>query len=137
MQRSTRRLVPLLATGLLLAGLAAAQDFDKLAGSTPKQRADVQTAFMKQSLGLTDAAAAKVAAINLEYANQMQPILTGSEGSMQKLGAARRVEQAKDAELQNALTREQFQQYQAAKQEMREDLEQKLVQKSGGGASAP
>ena len=137
MQRSTRRLVPLLVTALLLAGVAAAQDFDKLAGSTPKQRAEVQTAFMKARLGLSDAASAKVAAINLKYANQMQPILAGSEGSMQKLGAARRVEQAKDAELQNALTRDQFQQYQAAKQEMREDLEQKVMQKAAGGASAP
>jgi len=137
MQRSTRWLVPLLVATLLLAGVAAAQDFDKLAGSTPKQRADAQTAFMKTRLGLSDAASAKIAAINLKYANQMQPILTGSEGSMQKLGAARRVEQAKDAELQNALTREQFQQYQAAKQEMKEDLEQKVMQKAAGGASAP
>ncbi|HZO09312.1 MAG TPA: hypothetical protein VFC77_08035 [Myxococcota bacterium] len=137
MKGTLRRLVLHLAAATLLAGAAAAQDLSKLAGSTPAQRAAVQTEFMKTRLALGAEQVPKVEAINLKYAQQMQPILQGSEGPLMKLGAARRVDQAKDAELQGVLTPDQFQKYLAAKEEMRQHLEQKLMEKRQGAAPAP
>jgi hypothetical protein len=123
----------LLAAGLLPAGGAFAQGLEKLAGTTPEQRAGLQTAFLKAKLGLSAAQVPKIEAINLNYAQQMQPILEGSEGPLAKMGAARRVEQAKDAEMQQALSPEQYQKYLAAKEEMRQQVEQKVQEKRQGG----
>jgi hypothetical protein len=131
----TRLVASSAAAALLLVGAASAQEFQKLAGTTPAQRAGVQTELMKSRLGLSEAEAAKIASINLKYAEQMQPILQGSEGPMMKMGAARRVDQAKDAELQGVLSPEQYQKYLASKQEMRQKMEQKLMEKRAGSGA--
>jgi hypothetical protein len=125
----------LLAAGLLVAGGASAQGPDKLAGTTPEQRAGAQTAFMKAKLDLSAEQIPKVEAINLKYAQQMQPILESSERPLAKMGETRRVQQAKDAELQRLLSPEQYANYLAAKDEMRQHVEQKLIEKhkAGGG----
>jgi hypothetical protein len=120
---------------LLFAGAASAPELQKLAGTTPAQRAGVQTELMKVRLGLSEAEAAKVAAVNLKYAEQMQPILQGSEGPMMKMGAARRVDEAKDGELQGVLSPEQYQNYLASKEEMRQKMEQKLMEKRAGSGA--
>ena len=137
MRRLHRLLAPCLATALLLAGAASAQEFQKLAGTTPAQRAAVQTEFMRTRLGLNEAQQKTIAALNLKYAEQMQPILQGSDGPLMKMAAARRVDEAKDAELRGVLTPEQYQKYLAAKEEMRQQMEQKLMEKMRGGAGAP
>ena len=133
MRRLHRLLAPCLVAALWLAGAASAQELQKLAGTTPAQRAAVQTEFMKTHLGLTETQQPKVAALNLKYAEQMQPILQGSDGPLMKMAAARRVDQAKDAELEGVLTPEQYQKYLAAKEELRQHLEQKLVERRQGG----
>ena len=135
MLRATMLRPAILAAALLLAVGSGAQELQKLAGSTPAQRAALQTEFMKMRLGLSDAQAPRIAAINLKYAEQMQPILQGSDGPLMKMGEARRVDQAKDAELQGVLSPEQYQKYLAAKEEMRQHMEQKLMEKMRGGAA--
>jgi hypothetical protein len=136
MNRPTRLLLTALVPALLLATAVSAQELEKLAGTTPQMRADVQTKFMKSRLGLSEEQAPKVATINLQYAEKMQPILESDEGPLRKMGAAREVEQAKDAALQRVLSPEQYQKYLAAKQELRQRVEQKAMEKSSGGSTA-
>lgn len=125
----------LLAAGLFASVGASAQGLDKLAGTTPEQRAGLQTMFMKSKLDLSAEQVPKVEAINLNYAQQMQPILESSERPLAKMGETRRIQQAKDAELQQLLSKQQYAAYLAAKEEMREQVEQKLMEqrKAGGG----
>jgi len=137
MRRPHRLLAPCLVTALLLAAAASAQDLQKLAGTTPAQRAAVQTEFMRTRLGLSETQQQKIAALNLKYAEQMQPILQGSDGPLMKMAAARRVDEAKDAELRGVLQPEQYQKYLAAKEELRQHLEQKLMERGQGGSGTP
>jgi hypothetical protein len=113
---------------------AASAQMDKLKSSTPQQRADAQTEYMQSKLALTPDQTPKVAAINLEYAQQMDPILKGSDGPLVKMRAMRGIQDAKDGELQGVLTPEQFTQYQAMKEEMREKIEKKLEGAAGGSS---
>ena len=106
----------------VLASQAPAADLDALKDTTPAERAKAQTAMMKGKLGLTDAEAAKVGPINLEYAEKMEPIIKGSEGPLMKMKAVRAVEEGKEAELKGVLTADQFTKFEANKQEMMEKL---------------
>jgi Spy/CpxP family protein refolding chaperone len=113
---------------------AASAQMGKLKSTTPQQRADAQTEYMQSKLALTPDQTPKVAAINLEYAQQMEPILKGSDGPLVKMRAMRGIQDAKEGELQGVLTPEQFTQYQAVKEEMREKIEQKLEGAAGGSS---
>lgn len=140
MLRTDRLLASCLAAALLLAGASFADETPtpKLAASEPAQRAALQTEFMKTRLDLSDAQVAKVSAINLKYAEQMQPILRGTDAPLAtKMAEARRIGQAKDAEMQGTLSSEQYQSYLAAKEEMRQQMEQKLAEPARGGPAAP
>ena len=123
----------------LLAGLLAAvpafgqgEDAAQLAKIPPNVRAGAQTEFMTKKLSLTPQERTQVEAINLKYANQMQPVLEGSGGPLQRMREAKRIDEAKDAELKGVLTPQQFQGYVAAKEELRK----KMMEKAAGG-SAP
>src|SRR5262245_23649786 len=106
----------------LLAGAALAQDFQKLAHTTPQQRAEVQTALMKERLGLDAAQLAKVQAINLESAQQMEPVIKGSEGPLLRMRQAQAIETQKTEALRAVLTPPQLEKYLASKEEMRQKL---------------
>ncbi len=131
----SRSLAALLAAALLAATPVLAQDLEKLAGSTPEQRASIQTEIMKSKLGLSGDALQQVAAINLKYAQQMQPVLDGSDGTFRKMEAMRGIQEAKEAELRGVLTDAQVQQLQAAREEIRQKLEEELSQKAAAGGS--
>jgi protein CpxP len=109
----------------------AQQQLALLAKATPQQRADIQTAFMERKLGLSADERTKVAAINLTYAEKSQPVLTGSDGSLAKMRALKRLDADKDTALKAVLTPAQFQTLQASKDELRAHLFQSL------GGSAP
>jgi hypothetical protein len=123
-QRSLARVAVVAA--ILAASSALAADLDALKNTTPAERAKAQTAMMKTKLGLTDAEMAKIGPINLKYAEQMEPIIKGSEGPLIKLRSARTVEDAKEAELKGVLTPDQFTKFQAGKEEMKEKLVQQI-----------
>jgi hypothetical protein len=59
---------------------------------------------MTSKLALTPDQTSKVAAINLKYAQQMQPIITSSEGPFVKLRQMRQIGEAKEAELKGGLS---------------------------------
>jgi hypothetical protein len=57
--------------------------------------------MMKAKLGLTDEQAPKIGAINLKYAEQMEPMIKGTEGPLMKMRAARNLEEQKEGELKD------------------------------------
>jgi hypothetical protein len=106
---------------LVLAAVATpafAADLDALKDTTPAERAKAQTAMMKTKLGLSEAEAAKVAPINLKYAEKMEPIIKGTEGPLIRMKSMRGVEEAKEAELKGVLTADQYTKFEASKEEM-------------------
>jgi hypothetical protein len=105
---------------------------EKLKNTTPSQRATVQTAMMKKKLGLSAEQAPKIEAINLKYAEKMQPVLEGSSGPLMKMRAMESINQEKEGELKTVLSPAQFEKYLAGKEEMREKVEQKLMEKAAG-----
>jgi len=120
------------AAALLIGSAALAQG--RLADSTPEMRAKIQTELMTKKLGLKADQIPKVQEINLKYAQKMDPVLKGSEGPLVKMRAAKAIDQDKEAELSKVLTQEQYKQYLASKQEMREQLEQRIQEKRQGEA---
>ena len=122
--------------GLLLiaSAITASAQLDKLKNTTPQERAKAQTIFMKSKLDLTEAQLPKVEALNLKYAEKLDPVIKGSAGPLVKMGKFRQANEDKEAELKGILSPDQFQKYLAAKQEMRE----KVVSEMGDRAkSAP
>jgi hypothetical protein len=112
----------LIAACLLIAGTVFAGELDALKNTSPAQRAKAQTAMMKEKLGLSEEQVAKVGALNLKYAEKMDPIIKGTEGTFMKARDARNVEQQKEDELKALLSPDQFQKFLAGKEEMREHL---------------
>jgi len=130
-----RRTVPAFALASLLCTARASAQMDKLKSTTPEERASAQTAYLQSNLALAADQTPRVSALNRKYAQQMDPILKGSDGPLVKMRPMRGIQQAKEAELQTILTPGQFQKYLALKDEMREKIEQKLEQKAAGGGS--
>jgi hypothetical protein len=118
----------LLATALLTTFSVCADEESNVLKSTPAQRAGFQSQYMTEHLGLSPDVAAKVQGINLKYAQQMDPILKGTGGKLDKMQKSRSVMAAKDKELQGVLTPAQFEQYDGMKDEMKSALESSLSQ---------
>jgi hypothetical protein len=135
--KPSKSALPFAVLVLFVAANASAQAADqagleKLKGSTPEQRAKIQDELMAAKLQLSAQQAPQVQAINLEYAQKMEPVIQGSEGPLVKLRSAKAIDQQKDAALQGVLSGEQFQKYLAAKQELRQKLEERVAAKRGG-----
>jgi len=106
---------------------ASAQDkADMIKNSTPEQRAKMQTSMMKAKLQLDTVQVVKVQAINLTAAQKMEPLLKGDGGKLAKFRQMKEIDSAKDKDLKNVLTPEQYKQYQAAKDEMKEKMKERL-----------
>lgn len=131
-----RRLAALALAVLVLApapGFAQGERMAELAKTPPPVRAKLQTALMKEKLGLTPEQLPKVEAINLDTATQMQPVLESSAAPLVRMRQARTIGQQKDTALAGVLTPSQQQQWLASKQELEQKLEQKLLEKKSGG----
>jgi hypothetical protein len=128
--RASSLALVLAATAFVAAG-ASAQNLEKFKNSTPEQRATIQTEFMTAKIPLTPEQVPKVKAINLASAEKADPILKGDDGPLVKMRALKVLDEAKDSSLRAVLTPEQFVEYLALKEKIREELEAKLV---GGGA---
>ncbi len=117
------------AAALLFCATAFSADMDALKNTTPQQRAKLQTLFMKKRLKLTHKQVPKVMDINLRYAQQMEPVLKGNEGKLVKMRQATSIRRAKDNELTSVLTPGQYQAYLASKEQMRQQMIEKVMQK--------
>ena len=134
--KKTKRLIPLISACFLLIVTQAAEaqtasNADKKAEaakmikeSTPEQRAMLQTGMMKNKLNLDSAEVVQVQAINLKYAEKLDPVLKGDERKLKQLRDMMAIQKAKDADLKKALTADQYKQYEAMKDEMKEKLKE-------------
>ena len=129
---------PLLVGSCLLfaANVAAAQLAD-LARSTPEQRANAQTAFMKSKLALSTSQLGKVSALNLEYAKRFDPILKGDAGRFSKLRQIRSLEAEKERELEKLVSPDQLETFNASKDEMRKVVTAQIQREAKAGAASP
>ena len=127
-----RTIACFVATLLLIAAPRAWAQLDKLKNTTPEERAKAQTELMKSKLDLTADQLPKVADLNLKYAQKMEPILKGDAGWFMKMHEVKEISGAKEAELKQILSPEQFDKYLASKAEMRERFEEEFGKKSKG-----
>ena len=112
-----------IAVALLVTAPAWSQDAAQLAKVPPSVRAGIQTDFMADTLHLSAEQRTQVEAINLKFANQMQPLLEGSTWTLMREG--KKVDEAKDGELRPVLSPQQFDAYVAEKDALRDRLKQK------------
>lgn len=121
----------LLVAAISLPGLAPADMRGELRDSTPEQRAKAWTLAMQEKLDLTEAQLPKVEAIHLEAAQKMEPIRKGSQRKLAKLRAAREIEADRDTALKGVLSAPQYERYQAAREELRKKVEQRIAERRG------
>jgi hypothetical protein len=126
--------VTLAATALLLMAsvLGVWAQLDRLANTTPQERARMQTEFMASRLGLTQDQTRAIGDLNLKYAQRMEPIIKGSEGPFMKLRQMREINEEKEAELKGILSPDQFQKYQASREEMRQKFQEWVDERRSG-----
>jgi hypothetical protein len=113
---------------LLIAAPLLAADIDALKDTTPEERAEAQTAMMKENLGLSDAKAQKVHAINLKYADSMDPTIQGPDGPMMKRSVASNRQLQKEGELKAVLSADEYEKYLASKEEMRKHIVERIFE---------
>lgn len=106
-----------------------AQSMEDFKNTTPEQRAQVQTNLMKTKLQLSEEQTTKVAAINLKYAQKMEPVIKGDGGKLAKFREVKKINEQKDGELKQVFTEEQYATYEKAKEQMKEEMKKKIQEK--------
>ena len=103
---------------------------ERLANTTPEQRANQQTTQMKKRLSLTADQEPTVAAINLNYARKMQTVLETGERNRQTLKQVRGMADQKDAELKAVFTADQYTQYETFKDGQKDRMKERRGQRT-------
>lgn len=116
---------------LLFFSAAVFAQMQQLRNTTPLQRAKLETFFMKKKLSLTPRQTSQVMEINLKYAKRMEPIVKGGHGKPGMLREAAALRQAKDRELTRVLSPGQYQGYLASREQMQQQMVEKMMQKRG------
>lgn len=104
---------------------------DELKNTTPGERASLQTELMKSKLALTAEQTQAVADLNLKYANRMEPIIKGSSNSLSKMFQMRKINNGKETELKRILSPEQWEKFDASRDEMRQQFEAQIGKRAG------
>jgi hypothetical protein len=126
----------ILVKSFLLAGLLFTFNIicaQKKTSYTPEERAGKLTEWMKTNLQLNDDQVTQVQDINLKYANKTQGLQTQSMSRKEKMQNLKDNDKAKDAELKNVLTTDQYNSYQAKKEEIRKQMKEKMREKKTHG----
>ena len=105
--------------------LAGAQTVKSISDKTPEQRAEALTAVMKSKLQLNLEQVPRVQAINLVYALKNEPVIKSDARKRAKFKQLKALQKDKDNELEKVLTAEQFKQYQALKEELKEKIKER------------
>ncbi|GAB3709800.1 hypothetical protein GCM10027592_46290 [Spirosoma flavus] len=95
---------------------------------TPEERANWQTIRMKEALNLSPDQEKSVSEINLKYAQQAQPLLENGGRNLKTLREARSIMKNKNKDMKDVLTSDQFKQYQAIREEMRNTFRERRRQ---------
>lgn len=96
-----------------------------LTEKSASERAAAQTQRMKTSLRLDSAQTARIAVINLRYAQRMDPVMQGNGSRLSKFKAARTMQKEKEVELKQVLTKEQFEQFKEQQQAMKDEFKER------------
>lgn len=106
----------------------SAQRPDKKSRMTAEERASKRTEMMTKQLELTTEQQAKIGEINLKYSQQAVDHQKQAKGQMRQNRENRKVQmEARNAELKEVLTPEQFEKWQAQKSEMRKSRRKTIV----------
>lgn len=122
----------ILVNSFFLAGLLFVMNIiyaQKKTSSTPEERANKLTGWMKTNLQLNDDQVTQVQNINLKYANKNQELQTQSMSRKQKMQTLKQNDKAKDAELKNVFTADQYDTYQTKKDELRKQMKERMREK--------
>jgi hypothetical protein len=118
---------PTIVLAVLLTGLATVafgqEKLDALMNqTTPEERAQFQTDYMKESLSLTSDQESKIYALNLKHAKEMQVTYNASDRKIQKLKKMKSINEQKEQELKSILDADQYAAYERNKDDMKEKL---------------
>jgi hypothetical protein len=120
-----------LLTGLLFViNIVSAQN---KTSSTPEERAGKMTEWMKKNLQLNEDQVRQVQDINLKYATKTQGLQTQTMSRKEKLHSLKENDKAKDAELKNIFTVDQYNAYQTKKDEIRKQMKERTREKKTHG----
>ncbi len=104
-----------------------AEDQSYLLNSTPIQRADSQTRFMKNKLGLSDEQVAAVQDINLELAKRTEPVLKGASINLIKIKDIENIQEQKYEALSHVLSELQLNILSNSKDELKDALKSDIT----------
>jgi hypothetical protein len=99
--------------------------------TTPEQRAQFQTEYMKENLALSADQESRVHEVNLKYARKMQDAYNSPGKKMQKLKQMKALGEEKDKELKGVLDADQYATYEKNKEAMKEKIKAKAKEKRG------
>ena len=99
---------------------------------TPSDRAATLTTWMEDNLHLVGNQRSLLYQINLKYAYKTEELRNSKKSSREKMNIFKVNDKARDEELKNVLTAEQFQIYQAKKAEVIKKFRQEMKQKPSG-----
>ncbi|WP_080057708.1 hypothetical protein [Spirosoma aerolatum] len=94
----------------------------------PEERATRQTARMKDVLTLSPEQEISVADINLKYAKQAQSLMETGGRNLKTMREAKAMMKSKDKEMKEVLTKDQYKQYEALRDEMRSAMRERRRQ---------
>ena len=72
-----------------------------------------------------------MADLNLKYANRMEPIIKGSANSLSKMFQMRKINNEKETELKRILSPQQWEKFDASRDEMRQQFEAQIEKRAG------
>jgi DNA primase large subunit len=115
---------------LLFSTAAFSQDIAQtLKNRTPEEKATGLTMIMKTKLNLDTAQTTKVKVINLKYAQKTEEVTKADDGKFAKFKKLRDIQKDKDADLKGILNADQFKQYQALEDEIKEKMKEKMKER--------
>jgi len=97
--------------------------------SSPEERAQMQTEYMKENLSLTEKQVALVSDINVIYSKKMRATYEGETAKFKRLKKLKAVSDEKDNELKKVLEPAQYETYVKNKEAMKEKLMAKAKEK--------
>jgi len=109
------------------------EKFDEfMTETTPEERAQFQTDYMKESLSLKGDQEKKVHDVNVKYAEKMQEVYEAPTSDEQKVKSMKRINTEKEAELKLLLSADQYATYEKNKEEMKKKVKARMQEKEKG-----
>ena len=100
--------------------------------TTPEERAQFQTDYMKENLSLTGDQEKKVHDVNVKYAEKMQEAYEAPTNEQQKVKSMKRINGEKEAELKLILSADQYATYEKNKEAMKKKIKERIQEKEKG-----